>query len=92
MVVKFKKPYTFEGKEYVEVDLSGLENLKSSDLIQADKMFIELGNFAAVNEMSIGYACIVASLVAGKPIDFFMSLPAKEGVKVKTLVSNFLLD
>ncbi len=28
LVVEFKKPYKFEGKEYTEVDLSRLEDIK----------------------------------------------------------------
>jgi hypothetical protein len=33
----FKKPYTFEGKEYAEVDLSELENWTGGDIDKAKK-------------------------------------------------------
>lgn len=91
-IVKFNKPFKFEGAEYKEVDLSGIEGLKTKDLAEADKVFISTGQVAVMNEMSTGYACIVASIVSKKPVDFFEELPAKEGIKIKTLISSFLYN
>lgn len=88
-VVKFKKPYQFEGQEYQEIDLENLENLSTADLIQADGKFGESGQFAVMNEMTTGYSCILASKATGKPIEFFERLPAIEGVKVKRVVMGF---
>lgn len=89
-VVKFKAPYTFEGKEYTEVDLSGLEKLSAADLIEADKQFNSSGQIAMMNEVSLGYCLIVASKASGKPIEFFQKLPAPDAIKVKNTVINFL--
>lgn len=91
-LIKFNKPYTFEGKEYNGIDLSGVEKLSTEDLAEADKTFIATGQVAVMNEMSTGYACILASKAANKPIEFFEKLPAKEGVKVKTIIANFLFN
>lgn len=88
-LIQFKKPYTFEGAEHTEVDLSNLENLTTGDLIQADGLFGESGQFAVMNEMTTGYACILASKATGKPVEFFQRLPAIEGVKVKRVVMGF---
>lgn len=90
MKVVFKKPVSFEGKEYTEVDLSGLENLTTSDLIEADKQFSTSGQFSVMNEVTIGYAVIVAAKASSKPIEFFEQLPASEGLKVKNMVMGFL--
>ena len=90
-IIKLEKPYTFEGTEYNEIDLSGLEKLTVKDLVEAEKQFTASGQAAAVAEMSIGYAAIVAVMVTKKPVEFFNGLPAKEGVKVKTMVSSFFL-
>ena len=32
LILKFKKPYVFEGKEYTEVDLSAMEDMTAEDL------------------------------------------------------------
>lgn len=32
LVLKFRKPYTFENQEYTEVDLSGMEDMTAGDL------------------------------------------------------------
>ncbi|WP_121614793.1 phage tail assembly protein [Virgibacillus halodenitrificans] len=89
-VIQFRKPYKFEGKEYKEVDLSGIETLSTKDLIDADKQFNTSGQMAIMNEMTTGYSCIIASKASGKPIEFFESLPAGEGLKVKNRVMGFL--
>lgn len=88
--IEFKKPYNFEGKEYTEVDLSGIENLATKDLIDADKQFNAAGNMAIMNEMQTAYACIIASKVTKLPEEFFINLPAKSGMQVKGIVMNFL--
>lgn len=88
--IVFKKPYTFEGKEYTEVDLRGLETLKTSDLAEADRLFNTSGQFSVMNEMAVGYTCILASKASELPVEFFESLPAPEGLKVKNKVMGFL--
>jgi hypothetical protein len=88
--VEFRKPYTFEGEEHKEVDLSGLDNLSTKDILDADKRFAASGQTALMNEMVTGYCLIVASKASGKPIEFFEQLPASEGLKVKNVVMAFL--
>lgn len=91
-VVKFNKPYKFEGQEYTEVDLSGLDTLTTKDLADADRQFITSGQVATVNEMSVGYACIIAAKLTGKPVEFFENLPANEGISVKNVVTSFFYN
>lgn len=88
--VIFKKPFKFEGEDYKEIDLSGMENLTTRDLLDADKIFNATGQMALMNEMSTGYSCIIASKASKLPIEFFESLPAMEGLKVKNVVMSFL--
>lgn len=89
-IIVFKRPYNFEGKEYKEIDLSGIKNLSTKDLIDADKQFSATGQVALMNEITTGYACIIASKGTGLPIEFFENLPAYEGLKVKNKVMGFL--
>ena len=88
--ITFKNPYLFEGKEYKDIDLTGIESLTTKDLIDADKQFNASGQMAIMNEMTIGYACIVAAKGSNQPVEFFQNLPAAEGLKVKNKVMNFL--
>ncbi len=88
-LITFSKPYEFEGKEFKEVDLSGVKELKVKDLGQIDMQFASGGNFAVMNEMSITYACMVAAKASSKPYEFFENLPAREGIAIKNLVVGF---
>ena len=88
-LIILKKTYTFEGAEYNEIDLAAIQDLKAKDLIQADKIFASTGQMSTMNEMSLGYACIIASNATQKPIEFFQELPANEAIKLKNTVARF---
>lgn len=91
MVIKFKKPYHFEGKEYTEIDLSGLDDLQASDMIAVNKyMQRTTSGIDVMPEVSLEYACVLASKAAKLPIEFFTSLPPREAMKVKNRVMGFL--
>lgn len=88
-LIEFKNPYRFEDKEYLQIDLSGLESLTAKDLMDAEKQFAASGQVAAINEMNIGYVCIVAAKASKQPVEFFEKLPANEAIKVKNAVTGF---
>ena len=74
-VLKLSKPYIFEGKTYTEIDLSGLENIKAIDMIEANKLYDRSGGFSIMPELSMEYAFIIASKATNKPIELFYGLP-----------------
>ncbi|UAT29504.1 phage tail assembly protein [Bacillus badius] len=88
--VVFKKPYTFEGTEYKSIDLSGIEDLTSNDLLKADQVYSEKGGFSPAPELTMQFAFIIAAQAAKLPIEFFNNLPARDGLKVKNMVVRFL--
>lgn len=88
-IVKFSKPYRFEDKTYNEVDLSGLDSLTAEDMIAADKHLSRGGNFSIMPEMSLEYACFIASKATDIPVEFFRRLPPKDAINVKNRVINF---
>ena len=88
-LIELKKPYLFENQEYTEVDLAGLESLTAKDLIESERQFAASGQVAAINEMNIGYVCIVAAKASKLPVEFFEKLPANEAIKVKNTVTGF---
>lgn len=90
LIVTFNKPYTFEGKEYKEVDLSGIEDLTGNDLLEVDKISSAANAVALVPEMTLSYNAAIAARVSKQPIEFFYQLPAKDALKVKNAVMTFL--
>ncbi len=90
LILRFKKPYSFEGQSYTEVDLSGLEEISAADLCRVAKFVKKETGADPIPEMSMPYAIQMAVRVTGKPIEFFQRLPAREAIKLKNLVAGFL--
>lgn len=90
-LVKFSEPYTFEGKEYNEIDLSGVTKLTVDDLAMAQSLLTEMGRVATVVELDYTYIMLLASKASELPLEFFSRLPAKYGSKIKNVVSNYFL-
>ena len=90
LVLKFRKPYKFEGQEYTEVDLSAMEDMTAADLCAVGKIMTRLGIVNPVAEMTVDYAIYMAARASGKPVEFFQGLPTKEGIKLKNMVTGFL--
>lgn len=92
LVLRFGKPYKFGGQEYTEVDLSGLEDVTAGVLENVGKIAAKKnpGMNPALQEMSLTFCTYLAQRVAKLPLEFFTGLPAKEAIKLKTLVANFL--
>lgn len=89
-VIVFAKPFTFEGKDYEQIDLSGLENLTGDDLLKADQAYAASGNYSPVPELTLAYALSIAATAAGVPHEFFKRIPGKEALKIKNEVVRFL--
>ena len=91
MIVKFKKPYHFEGKEYTELDLSGMEDMTGADMIAVNKIMQRTSaGIDVMPEVSVEYAFHFAARAAKLPVEFFTNLPPKESIKVKNRVMGFL--
>lgn len=91
MVIKFRKPYYFEGKEYTELDLSGMDNMTGADMIAVNKiMQRSSAGIDVMPEVSVEYAFYFAAKAAKLPVEFFNGLPPKESMKVKNRVMGFL--
>lgn len=91
LVITLKKPYKFEGKEYTEIDLSGLEELTAADMIAVNKIMDRTSTgIQVMPEVSLEYACVLASKATKQPIEFFKGLNPKIAMKVKNRVMGFL--
>lgn len=89
MTVKFSKPYRFEGTEYTEMDLSGLEDMTAENMIAADKYLIVNSVAAIQPEANLLYTLFIASSVTGLPIEFFRALAPKDAIKIKNQITSF---
>ena len=92
LILRFSKPYKFGGQEYTEVDLSGLEDVTAGVLESVGKITAKKnpGMNPALQEMSLTFCTCLAQQVAKLPMEFFTGLPAKEAIKLKTMVTGFL--
>lgn len=92
LILRFAKPYKFGGQEYTEVDLSGLEDVTAGVLENVGKIVSKKapGMNPALQEMSLTFCTYLAQRVAKLPMEFFTGLPAKEAIKLKAMVTNFL--
>lgn len=89
-LLKFKKPYEFEGETYKEIDLSGLENLTGRDMIAVNKLMEKKGGINLLPEMSLEYACEISARATRKPVEFFLGLSPKDSINLKNIVTGFL--
>lgn len=89
LVIKFRKPYEFDGESFTELDLHGLEDLRGRDLTAIEKAFNKTGVSSFVPESTTTYAKIVATKVTGLPAEFFEDLPVGEVEKIKNAVVGF---
>ena len=90
LILKFRKPYKFEGQEYTEVDLSAMEDMTAADLCAVAKLSGRDTGITPIPEMTIPYAIHMAARASKLPVEFFRGLPAQESMKLKNLVSGFL--
>lgn len=90
--IVFRKPFTFEHKEYTEVDMSGLEDLTGMDLVEVGKKYGRGNNVALYQEYEADFAFALAARATDLPIELFYSMPIKDGIQVKEYVSHFFLS
>ena len=90
MILKFSKPYSFEGGSISEVDLSNLENMTAEDMIAAQKILTASGSISVMPENSLEHALIIASRATGHPVEFFRTLSMRDSMKLKNRVSGFI--
>lgn len=92
IIVKFSKPYVFEGFEYPEIDLTNLDKMTVQDAIDTQRqLFGEQEVAAAVLcETTTAFARNIAAKASGLPIEFFKMLPRGAMKRIAAEVRNFL--
>lgn len=95
LIIRLKKPYTFEGKEYTEVDISKLDEWTAADVDKARRTFEKMqgvdAQAAAAPEVDSRYCRLVASMASDLPLEFFNEMPARDCRMIDAAVSGFFL-
>ena len=87
-VMEFDAPYTYEGKEYTQIDLAGVENLTCMDLTDAENQIANAGHMLLETSQNYLCCCILAGKATQKPTEFFTGLPLCESVKLRNKVNG----
>lgn len=91
-IFKLKKSVVFEGNEYTQFDLSGLEELSGEEYGSLCKQAENLDGVDMIPEKSLTFAYLAAAKVTGLPYDFFKKLGAKDTCRLRYAVSGFFLS
>lgn len=92
IVIELSKPYAFEGREYKQIDLSGLDGMTIKDAIDIQKQLFSEKQTAAMilAETSTAFARKVAAKASGLPIEFFQLMPRNISRVVQRTVMSYL--
>lgn len=92
IIVALEKPYVFEGKEYGEIDLTGLNKLTIQDAIDAQRQLFNEQEVAAavLCETTTAFARTIAAKATGLPIEFFKLMPRGVAKRVSATVRSHL--
>lgn len=91
MIYTLSKPFTFEGKEYTEIEFD-LDSLKGADIKAAKRKFNKDGNFAAIPAADAEFCTILLQKLTKLPFEFFDEMPAGDFCTLTQTVTNFLLS
>ena len=89
-IIKLAKPYVFEGTEYGEIDLNGLDKLTVQDAIDAQLALTGQPGAVILPERSTAYIARLCAKAAGLPIEFFELLPVGAARKVRGAFTEFM--
>ncbi len=92
LIFKLKKKTAFEGTEYTEFDLSGLEELTGEDLGNLRKQTENLEGMQMIPEKTPTFAYLAAAKVTGLPYDLFKNLFAQDACRLTYTISGFFLS
>lgn len=90
LIIKLKEPIKFEGENYSQIDLTGLENVKAADMVAINRRMTRNGSIDISQELTLEYALNMANIATGLPLEFFDQLPPYAAMAIKGRVTNFL--
>lgn len=89
-IIHLRKTYQFEERSVSEVDMSGLEDLTTRDMVRANKILLSNGTASlSTTEMTVEYAMVIASFATDLPLEFFMQLKPRDAILIRKAVTDF---
>lgn len=91
-LLKLNHHYVFEGKEYAEIDLAGLDKLTVQDAINAQRQLFNEREPAAMLlcETTTAFVRILAAKATGLPIEFFKLAPRSVSRRIYGMVMGYM--
>lgn len=91
-LLKLNRLYVFEGKEYAEIDLAGLDKLTVQDAINAQRQLFNEREPAAMLlcETTTAFVRILAAKATGLPIEFFKLAPRGVSRRIYGMVMGYM--
>lgn len=81
-------PYTFEGKSYSKVDLSGVQDMTALDVMEAENQLLAQGHATPSANTNFYYCCLMAARASRLPVEFFTMLPLCEATRIKNAMNS----
>ena len=85
------EPFTYDGKEYTEVDLRKVKDLTALQLELVEDALTEAGKSTQAMWTSIRGATMLAAAANGMPFDWLGNMKAKDAVNLRNGVFAFFL-
>ena len=91
-ILKLNRPYVFEGKEYAEIDLAGLDKLTVQDAINAQRQLFNEREQAGMvlSETTTAFSRAIAAKATGLPIEFFKLAPRSVSRRIYGMVMGYM--
>ena len=91
-LLKLNRPYVFEGTEYAEIDLAGLDKLTVQDAINAQRQLFNEREPAAMLlcETTTAFVRILAAKATDLPIEFFKLAPRGVSRRIYGMVMGYM--
>ncbi len=91
-VIELRSPYRFEGVEYTEVDVSGLDTMTINDAVRVQHRLFDEREIAASTlcETTTAFAREIAAKASGLPVEFFKLAPRQMSRLVTRTVQAYL--
>lgn len=90
-VIPLSKTYKFEGEDIKEVDLSGLEDLTTTDGEYVDRVMVKMNYHPRDKFRDITYTKHIAMRVTNLPIEFFNMLKWKDQQAITSRIALYFL-
>lgn len=92
MKIKLPRPFSFEGKEYTEID-ADLDGLTGKDISEVKRRWAALGNSTTTPiALDPDFDVLVLQKASKLPYEFFEQLPAGVWLYVAQATGNFLAE